>query len=65
MAGMVIKGGTGYPNILLNTEMIEKSEYNDDLTIVDASYNQILSTNIASDIMKDKNKQEDEVFIPI
>jgi DNA-directed RNA polymerase beta' subunit len=65
MAGMVIKGGTGYPNILLNTEMIEKSEYIDELATVDISYNQILSTNIASDIMKDKKKQEEEVFIPI
>lgn len=65
MAGMVIKGGTGYPNILLNTEMIEKSEYVDELATVDTSYNQILSTNIASDIMKHKDKEEEEVFIPI
>ena len=31
MAGQVIKGGTGTPNILLDTDIVEKSEYNEQL----------------------------------
>jgi len=61
MAGLVIKGGTGYCDIVLDTEMIEKSEYVEENAYI-KTFNEITSSNIASDII---NKEGGEIFIPV
>lgn len=61
MAGLVIKGGTGYCDIVLDTEMIEKSEYVEENAYIE-TFNEITSSNIASDII---NKEGGEIFIPV
>lgn len=60
MGGLVIKGGTGFCDVLLDTNMIEKSEYTED-TNVYKPYTEITSGNIATDII---NKDNSEIFIP-
>jgi DNA-directed RNA polymerase beta' subunit len=60
MAGLVIKGGTGFCDVLLDTNTIEKSEYTED-TNVYKPYTEITSGNIATDII---NKDNSEIFIP-
>jgi DNA-directed RNA polymerase II subunit RPB1 len=62
MAGMVIKGGTGLPNIVLDTNIIQKSEYTGE-NKYSTSYAEIASSNIAADIMK--KDEYDDVFMPI
>jgi DNA-directed RNA polymerase II subunit RPB1 len=60
MTGGVVKGGTGYCNIVLNTEMIEKSINNnndfDDVV-------EITSLNITNDVITQNNKHN--IFMPI
>jgi DNA-directed RNA polymerase II subunit RPB1 len=61
MAGAVIKGGTGYCDVVLNTDMIENSEssnYND----YQEDFNEITTSTIASDIINQKNSTG--FFIP-
>jgi hypothetical protein len=60
MAGLVIKGGTGFCDVLLDTNTIEKSEYTED-TNVYKPYTEITSGNIATDII---NKDNSDIFIP-
>jgi DNA-directed RNA polymerase II subunit RPB1 len=61
MAGSVIKGGTGYCDLILNTEMIENAEYEE--SEYDKKYEEVKVENITSDILK---KGEDEnVFMPM
>ena len=60
MAGLVIKGGTGYPTIKLDTNMIENMEY-DESSVKDNV--EILTDGIASDIISNK-KGKTDLFIP-
>ena len=62
MVGAVIKGGTGYCNTVLNTDMIEKAEIIDD-TSYTKNFIEINSSTIANDI-KDQNNTEG-IFIPL
>lgn len=62
MSGMAIKGGTGYCDIIMDTNMLENTELNEDIEkkyILD--YNEIDENNIISDTM---NKEELNTFIP-
>lgn len=61
MAGMVIRGGTGYPVIKVNTKAILDSEYVED--IHESNQKTIDSGGIANDII-DKNKGSKDIFIP-
>lgn len=61
MAGLVIKGGTCFCDVLLDTEMIEKSEYTEDGDIYKI-YNEITTNTIASDILN--NDDDENIFIP-
>ena len=61
MAGLVIKGGTGYPNIRVNTKMIQNSEYVED--IHESKQKTIDNGGIASDIITN-NKGSKDIFIP-
>jgi DNA-directed RNA polymerase II subunit RPB1 len=61
MAGQVIKGGTGYCDISLDTEMIEKSEYVEDMDF-GKTFVELNTTQLANDIIK---KQNNDIFMPI
>ena len=60
MAGLVIKGGTGYCDVMLDTGSIEKSEYND-LTNKYRIHTDILTDGVAKDVMKN---DMGDMFIP-
>jgi len=61
MAGQVIKGGTGYPDITLDTEMIEKSEYIEGSDF-SKKFTELSAGQLANDIIK---KQNSDIFMPI
>jgi DNA-directed RNA polymerase beta' subunit len=60
MAGLVIKGGTGYCDVILDTNTIEKSEYSDE-TNKYRTHIDIMTDGVANDIMKN---DMGEMFIP-
>ena len=61
MAGTVIKGGTCYCELELDTEMIEKSEYIENIDYT-KKFTELNKGNLAEDIIKKKN---DDIFIPM
>jgi DNA-directed RNA polymerase II subunit RPB1 len=62
MAGQVIKGGTGMCDLLLDTEMIEKSEFTEDIgQKYIKTYNEITTSSVINDVI---NKEETGIFIP-
>ena len=63
MAGMVIKGGTGLCDLLLDTDMIEKSEFTEDIgQKYMKTYNEITTSNLVDDMV---NKETGtDIFIP-
>lgn len=62
MVGAVIKGGTGYCNVILDTDMIEKSEMTEDTNNYTDKFIELSTSELASDI-KNNNKTEG-MFIP-
>jgi DNA-directed RNA polymerase II subunit RPB1 len=63
IAGLVVKAGTGMCNLLLDHEMIEKSEFTEDISqLYNKTYNEITNQNILNDIVE---KSETDVFIPL
>ena len=56
MCGQIIKGGTGYCNLILNVDMLEKTEY------TEATYTKIKQENIVNDILKRENE---DIFMPL
>ena len=60
MGGLVIKGGTGYCDVMLDTGAIEKSEYNDS-TNKYRTHTDIITDGVAKDIMKNDTG---DMFIP-
>ncbi len=60
MCGQVIKGGTGYCDVILDTELVEKSEYTEENKY--KQYTEIISDNIAKDII---NKDNEDIFMPM
>ena len=61
MAGMVIKGGTGLCDLLLDVDMIEKSEFTEDLSQkYIKTYNEITTSTLIEDV----NKENSDIFIP-
>jgi DNA-directed RNA polymerase II subunit RPB1 len=60
MAGLVIKGGTGYCDVILDTNAIEKSEYSDE-TNKYRTHVEIITDAVAKDIMKNDTG---DMFIP-
>lgn len=59
--GAVIRGGTGYCQLELDTEMIEKSEYNEDADY-GKKFTELNAGTLAKDII---GKKDNHVFIPI
>lgn len=65
MAGLVIKGGTGLCNIILDTDMIQNSEFTEDIgQKYVKTYNDISGNNIMSDIIN-RTTEENDMFIPV
>jgi DNA-directed RNA polymerase II subunit RPB1 len=63
MAGLVIKGGTGMCDVILDTDMLEKSEFTEDVgQKYLKTYNDINTDNVIKDII---SKEEDNMFIPM
>ena len=61
MAGAVIKGGTGYCDVVLDTEMIEKSEFSDDGGYTKV-FTELAPSTIATDIKT--TGQKHGIFVP-
>jgi DNA-directed RNA polymerase beta' subunit len=62
MAGLVIKGGTGFPTVKVNTKMIENAEYVEDVD--DPAHKTVDGSGIAQDIITN-DKGSKDVFVPI
>ena len=63
MTGQVIKGGTGMCETLLDIDMIEKSEYLEDLEVpYKTSFNELTTTSIFDDIL---GNTEQTGFVPM
>jgi DNA-directed RNA polymerase subunit A" len=63
MAGLVVKGGTGMCNVILDTELLEKSEFTDDLGIYDGTYKEINSSSVIQDTIK--KEEGGHIFMPM
>ena len=66
MAGLVPKCGTGYCNVLLDTDMIQNSEYTEETGQGYDRFNEITKNTVINEIEKeDEHNQEDHgIFIP-
>jgi len=64
MAGLAIRGGTGYCNLILDNDAIEKSEYTEEVTGLEykKSYSELQSNIVVDDII---SKEENEIFMPM
>jgi len=63
MAGLVIKGGTGMCDILLDTELLENSEYTEDFEQnYEKTYTEVSVSSIIDDTI---GKDADDIFIPL
>lgn len=62
MAGHVIRGGTGMCDLLIDNEMIEKSEYTGDYgQLYQPSFSGVSENVVIDDVIK---KVNDEIFVP-
>lgn len=63
MAGQVIKGGTGLPNIILDHDLIENSEYIEELEEMKykKTFTELSKSSLIDDVM---NKEIDDAFMP-
>ena len=59
MVGLVIKGGTGYCDVSLDSDMILNSNYNTSIT---KTYNNLTTSTLALDVKN--NQHADDIFIP-
>ena len=67
MAGLVIKGGTGYCDVLLDTDMIQNSEFTEETgQDYGRTYNEITKNTVIKEIEKpDEHEVEhNKIFIP-
>lgn len=63
MAGLVIKGGTGYCDVMLDTDMIQNSEFTEDIgQKYVQTYTDIGKNNVIEDITG--KEMEEDMFIP-
>lgn len=64
MGGLVINGGTGLCNIMLDTEMIQNSQFTEDIgQKYIKTYNEINKNNVMTDIIDSQG--ESNIFMPI
>jgi DNA-directed RNA polymerase II subunit RPB1 len=63
MAGLVIKGGTGLPRIILDTNLLENSEYIDDIEHkYIKTYNELTISTLIKDVL---DKETVNIYIPV
>jgi DNA-directed RNA polymerase II subunit RPB1 len=63
MAGLVIKGGTGMCDVLLDTELLQNSEYTEDFEQdYEKTFNEVSVSTIIDDTI---GKEADDIFIPL
>ena len=63
MGGLVIKSGTGLVNVLLNTDLLEKSEYIEDIEQKYVkTYNEVSENIVMEDTIK---KEISGIFVPV
>jgi len=63
MAGLVIKGGTGLFDIKLDTDLLQNSEYIEELqTKYKKTFNELTSNSVVDDVIK---HTQDGLFIPL
>ena len=66
MAGLVIKGGTGLCNVILDTDMVQKSEFTEDIgQKYIKTYNEIGKNNVIADILDRPAEETPDIFIPV
>ena len=58
MAGSVIKGGTGFCDVILNTDMIQNSKYNEESEFI----TDYIDINV--DTKKKSTKKHEDIFVP-
>jgi len=63
MAGQVVIGGTGFCNVILDTKLLEKSEFTEDLGVHDSVYKDINTSTIIEDTIK--NEEAGDIFMPM
>jgi DNA-directed RNA polymerase II subunit RPB1 len=63
MAGLVVKGGTGMCNVVLDTELLEKSEFTEDLGVYDGAYKDINTSSVIQDTIK--KEEASDIFMPM
>ncbi|ARF10760.1 DNA-directed RNA polymerase subunit alpha [Hokovirus HKV1] len=64
MTGLAIKGGTGLCNIILDYDMLENSEYDEDINYkYKKKVNEITEDSMIKDLLQ-TNVEEDEIYIP-
>ncbi len=62
MAGLAIKGGTGLCEVILDSDLLEKSEYTEDIEQKYVkTYNEVSKSNIITDVM---TKEVSGFFVP-
>lgn len=61
MGGLVVKGGTGLCEIVLNSEMLEKSEYTEDNDMYVKTFNEVSENSLVKDLI---SKNVSGIFIP-
>lgn len=62
MTGLVIKGGTGLCDVILDSELLEKSEYIEDIEQKYVkTYNELSTNNVMADLI---NKDVSNIFLP-
>ena len=61
MAGMVIRGGTGLCNVLLDSHMLENSEYVEDMEKFKKTFVDLTTNPIIGDMLE---KEQPDIFMP-
>lgn len=61
MAGLVIKGGTGLCNVILDTKLIENAEYEDMEHKYQKTFSEISEDSVMNDVLR---KEQANIFIP-
>ena len=62
MAGLVIKGGTGLCNVILDSDFLEKSEYIEETVDKLKKEDVVTTSSVITDVV---NKESSNIFVPM
>lgn len=71
MAGLCVKGGTGMCDVILDTELIENSEFvetsisKDGNTINQSGFKEVVENNLIKDMINNNNVESSDIFMPL